>query len=262
MQVRPPAVAGSFYPGDPKTLQQMLEALLREAKPRPVNPESIRALVVPHAGYVYSGPVAAIAYRLLQHFARRVKRVVLLGPSHRVYLDGIALPTTQSFDTPLGNIPLDLKSLEEIGTLPGIQFRDDAHAQEHSLEVQLPFLQQVLGEFSLVPLVVGAADVDTIEAVIANFWDQPETVIVVSSDLSHFHSYTDAQNIDWNTTQRIERLDHTIIGEEACGCYPLNGLLKLVKRKGLSVDTLDVRNSGDTAGTKDRVVGYGSYVVH
>ncbi|MDP6651691.1 MAG: AmmeMemoRadiSam system protein B [Gammaproteobacteria bacterium] len=261
MEIRQPAVAGTFYPNDPNQLQIEVDELLNNAMLTEMDMARIKAVIVPHAGYIYSGPVAATAYKLLSARKGDVRRVVLLGPSHRVPLHGIAVPVTKVFRTPLGDIHLDQKALQDLADLPGIQFRDDAHAGEHSLEVQLPFLQTVLGEFTLVPMVVGLTDADTVVAVLERFWDDDESLIVISSDLSHYHPYLAARSIDSETTRRIEQLDHSITGEEACGCHPLNSLLKLAKQKGLKITTLDLRNSGDTAGSKDQVVGYGSYAV-
>ena len=261
MDIRQPAVAGTFYPDDPNQLQLEVDELLNNALLAEIDATRIKAVIVPHAGYIYSGPVAATAYKLLAPNKDSVSRVVLLGPSHRVPLQGIAVPNTKVFRTPLGDIHIDQEALQELADLPGIQFRDDAHAGEHSLEVQLPFLQTVLGKFTLVPMVVGSTGADAVSVVLERLWGDDETLIVISSDLSHFHAYQAARTIDSETTRRIEQLDHTIMGEEACGCYPLNGLLKLAKQKGLKMSTLDLRNSGDTAGTKDQVVGYGSYAV-
>lgn len=261
MEIRQPAVAGTFYPNNPDQLQIEVDELLNNAMLTEMDMARIKAVIVPHAGYIYSGPVAATAYKLLSARKGDIRRVVLLGPSHRVPLHGIAVPVTKVFRTPLGDIHLDRKALQDLADLPGIQFRDDAHTEEHSLEVQLPFLQTVLGEFTLVPMVVGLTDADAVSAVLEKFWDDDESLIVISSDLSHFHPYPTARSIDSETTRRIEQLDHSITGEEACGCYPLNGLLKLAKQKSLKITTLDLRNSGDTAGSKDQVVGYGSYVI-
>ena len=261
MHCRQAAVAGAFYPNDPERLRQQVETLLLQADASSLDPERIKALVVPHAGYVYSGPIAASAYSLLTKRRHAIKRVVLLGPSHRVPLRGMAAPTVDAFSTPLGDIPLDRESLEQLADLPSLQFRDDAHAFEHSLEVQLPFLQSVLDDFTLLPLVVGQADAESVARVLERFWEQPDTLIVISSDLSHFHPYATARAVDAATTRRIEQLDFHLGGEEACGCHPLNGLLKLAREKRLAVTTVDQRNSGDTAGSKDQVVGYGSYVI-
>jgi len=261
MQIRQPAVAGAFYPDNPATLQSDLAAMLDQAEQRELAATSIKALIVPHAGYIYSGPVAATAYRLLMPRRGQIKRVVLLGPSHRVPFHGLAIPTDEQFRTPLGDIPLDLRALARIESLPGVEKRDDAHAWEHSLEVQLPFLQAVLEDFELVPIVVGAAEAAVVAQVLETLWGGEETLIVISSDLSHFKPYGDARITDRATTRLIEQKQDTLVGEQACGCHPLNGLLRLARERGLQVRTLDLRNSGDTAGPKNQVVGYGSYAV-
>jgi AmmeMemoRadiSam system protein B len=261
MEIRQPAVAGMFYPDNPARLQTELAAMLDAADAREVDPATIKALVVPHAGYVYSGPIAATAYKLLQARRRQIRRVILLGPSHRVPFYGLAIPTAERFRTPLGDIELDQAAMTAIATLPGVERRDDAHTWEHSLEVQLPFLQTVLEDFSLVPIVVGGANPETVAKVLETLWGDAATLIVISSDLSHYLPYDRARRTDSQTTRLIEQKRETLVGDQACGCHPLNGLLRLAKQKGLQVQTVDLRNSGDTAGTRDRVVGYGSYVV-
>jgi AmmeMemoRadiSam system protein B len=261
MTSRSPAVAGLFYPDDPTRLRNDLSTMLRQAKLSTVEPATIRALIVPHAGYDYSGSTAAVAYRLLASRSNQIRRVVLLGPSHRVGFHGLAVPTFTHFTTPLGEIGLDLPALAAIRDLPGVQVRDDAHDQEHSLEVQLPFLQCVLKDFLLVPIVVGRADAATVADVIEALWEEDDTLVVISSDLSHFLPYEDAVRTDGETTRRIEQLNSELVGTQACGCHPLNGLLRLARQQGLRAETLHLCNSGDTAGPRDRVVGYGSYAV-
>jgi hypothetical protein len=255
--MRQPAVAGSFYPADPEGLRAQVEALLDAARPPAVR---AKALIVPHAGYVYSGPIAATAYATLAPRAGEIRRVVLLGPSHFVPLRGLALPGVQAFGTPLGRVELDLDAVRRIERLPGVQTLAEAHASEHSLEVQLPFLQVALGDFRLVPLAVGEADAGQTAAVLDALWGGDETLIVISSDLSHYRSYAAAALIDAETARSIERLDgEDIDGEHACGCHPIRGLLQLARAGGLGVVPLDRRNSGDTAGDKRRVVGYGAW---
>jgi AmmeMemoRadiSam system protein B/AmmeMemoRadiSam system protein A len=257
--VRPPAVAGMFYPGDPRVLAAEVEELLGNVDyfaPRLGFP---KAIVVPHAGYIYSGPVAARAYDEITPARGIVKRVVLLGPTHRVAVRGLALPAADFFDTPLGRIPLDK---EEVSNLPHVVTSDPAHAMEHSLEVQLPFLQRALGSFSLVPLAVGRATPDEVAAVLERLWGGAETLIVVSTDLSHYHAYDEARAMDAATIAKIAAFSTDITHEEACGATPLNGLLSLSRRKNLSMKLLAACNSGDTAGGKDRVVGYSSFALH
>lgn len=254
---RPPAVAGLFYPAEPQALRTNLARLLAENPA--TGPAAAKALIAPHAGYIYSGPVAARAYNLLPPGMRRV---VLLGPAHRVPLRGLALPTVSAFRTPLGDVPLDLDTLRSLDALPQVLRSDEAHRQEHSLEVQLPFLQARLGEFTLVPLLVGWAEPAAVAEVLERLWGGPETLVIISSDLSHYHSYADAQHLDEATARRIESLQAPLHGEQACGAYPLNGLLTLAKPKHLKVTRLDLRNSGDTAGSRDRVVGYGAWALH
>ncbi|MTW20148.1 AmmeMemoRadiSam system protein B [Allochromatium palmeri] len=264
--IRQPAVADRFYPGDPAELRRMLDALLAEPHPSTsFQPGTIppKALIVPHAGYIYSGPIAATAYATLAAVRGQIQRVVLLGPSHRLPFVGLAASSADVFATPLGPIPIDQAAVERALTLPQVQRLDAAHAQEHSLEVQLPFLQQVLDDFTLVPLVVGEATPESVAEVLDLLWGGPETLIVVSSDLTHYLDYRTAQRIDAATSEAIEALRPESIGyDQACGRAPLNGLLTLARRRGLRAETLDLRNSGDTAGSRDQVVGYGAYAFH
>ena len=259
--IRQPAVAGSFYPGDKHQLQGLIEEYL-ENKDHLQHETNIKALIVPHAGYIYSGPIAASAYRLLKNRCGHIRRVVLLGPSHRIALRGIAVPSDDAFHTPLGDIPLDKAGIALMLTQPQVKILDQAHAYEHSLEVQLPFLQSVLTEFCLLPIVVGAIDAEAVAALLRLVLNDENTLIVISSDLSHYHPYQQACAIDQHTSEQIEAKNWHLQGEQACGAYPLNGLLKLAAEKSWSINTLDQRNSGDTAGDKDRVVGYGAYVVY
>lgn len=255
---RQAAVAGLFYPAQKATLERTVAELLAAA---PTGDGHAKAIIAPHAGYVYSGPTAAQAYRLFEGRRERIRRVVLLGPAHRVYLRGMALPSVDAFTTPLGDVALDAEGIKRALELPGTQISDQAHADEHSLEVHLPFLQTVLDDFLLLPIVVGVCPAREVQTVLEALWGGDETVIVVSSDLSHFHAYDEACAIDANTTARIEARDATLQGDEACGAYAVNGLLLAAKSRDLQLCTLDVRNSGDTAGDKSRVVGYGSYAL-
>jgi len=258
---RRPAVAGMFYPSDPAELNAMLDEMLAEA--RPIDSPTPKAIIVPHAGYVYSGPVAATAYRHVQKLAKLITRVILLGPSHRVPFYGIAASSANEFATPLGMIPLDRNLIDQLVTNHQVKLLDEAHSMEHSLEVHLPFLQKALGNFSLVPLVVGDAKPEAVAQVLETCWGGDETLIVISSDLSHYHDYTTAQRMDRATSKAIETLSpESIHYDDACGRNPVNGLLELARRKGLHATTIDLRNSGDTAGPRDQVVGYGAYIIH
>jgi hypothetical protein len=257
-RIRQPAVAGTFYPGDASALERAVDTYLAGAEASGPPP---KALIAPHAGYVYSAPVAASAYVRLRPLAGQVRRVVLLGPSHRVPFRGVALTSAEAYRTPLGDVPVDREALASLEGLAQVGFLDEAHTWEHSLEVHLPFLQRVLGEFSLVPIVVGDADAETVAAVLDRLWGGPETLIVVSSDLSHYHDYATAREMDGRTSALIAELATTELrGDQACGCRPINGLIQAVKDRGLKGEVIDLRSSGDTAGPKDRVVGYGAYV--
>jgi hypothetical protein len=258
MKARPAAVAGLFYPADTAALLRTVSALLAAA---PAGEEGAKAIIAPHAGYQYSGPTAAHAYRLLERRRAQIHRVILLGPAHRVYLQGMGLPSVDVFTTPLGDVPLDKTGIRQALEMPGTQISDEAHAEEHSLEVHLPFLQAVLDEFEFVPIVVGDCPAPEVQALLEALWGGDETLVVVSSDLSHFHSWADAREIDANTTARIEAREATLRGDEACGAHAVNGLMLAAKAHHLEVRTLDVTNSGDTAGDKHRVVGYGAYAV-
>jgi hypothetical protein len=260
-RTRPAAVAGAFYPGDPRALAAEVEELLdgvERFEPRFVAP---KALIVPHAGYIYSGPVAAAAYEEVAPLRDTVGRVVLLGPVHRVPVRGLALPAAEEFETPLGRIPLDLAATRSLSGLGQVVTSAAAHAEEHSLEVQLPFLQKVLGEFSLVPLAVGDASPGEVAEVIERLWGGPETLIVLSTDLSHYHGYDEARRIDRSTITRIASFATDLGHEEACGATPLNGLLHVGRARGLSIRLLAACNSGDTAGGKGRVVGYSAFAL-
>lgn len=220
-----------------------------------------KAIIAPHAGYVYSGAVAASAYARIRPAAGRISKVVLLGPCHRVPLRGLALSSAESFATPLGEVPIDAELARRLLDMPQVQIFDATHAQEHSLEVHLPFLQEILGAFTLLPLVVGDATPEEVADVLDAVWGGPETLIVISSDLSHYENYETARQMDGATSRAIEDLDPARIGPyDACGRIPVGGLLTVARRRGLAVSTVDLRNSGDTAGSHDRVVGYGSWV--
>jgi hypothetical protein len=259
---RPAAVAGSFYPGNPQDLSGQLDKLLgavRGDAPRVGFP---KVLIVPHAGYVYSGQVAAHAYDELHAARGVVRRVVLLGPVHRVPVRGLAVPSVEAFATPLGAIAVDREALRALHDLPQVVQSDAAHAHEHSLEVQLPFLQRVLGDFKLVPLAVGTASAAQVAEVLERLWGAMETLIVVSTDLSHYLAYEDARRLDGATLSRISALAADLDHEEACGATPLNGVLSVARKKALFPKLLAACNSGDTAGSRHQVVGYASFALY
>jgi hypothetical protein len=250
-----------FYPGNPRELDSVVRQMLADAAPETPEGPAPKAIIAPHAGYVYSGPIAATAYARLKPVAGVVRRVVLLGPCHRVPVRGLAVSAADAFETPLGRIPVDRDAVDAILSLPQVQAFEATHADEHSLEVHLPFLQEIFADFSLVPLVVGQASADEVAEVLERLWGGPETIIVISSDLSHYLDYESARHIDAATCRAIEALEPAAIGyDQACGRVPVSGLLTLAKRRGLRVTTLDLRNSGDTAGDRRRVVGYGAWM--
>jgi AmmeMemoRadiSam system protein B len=256
-RVRPPAFAGSFYPADAGELRRLVQFCLAGAVPCEAR-RTLKAFVLPHAGLIYSGPVAGSGYLCLERDRDTVQRVVLVGPSHRVAFKGLAASEASSFATPLGEVPLDEAAIAGVLELPQVQLLEAAHAHEHSLEVQLPFLQVALGSFKLVPLVVGEASAEEVGEVLDRLWGGPETRIVVSSDLSHYHDSTLARKLDEETAEAIEQLQ-PVMTEQACGATPLNGLLCAARHHRLHGHTLDLRNSGDTAGDHSRVVGYGAF---
>ncbi len=261
--VRQPAVAGTFYPGDARELDAAVDGYLAAVEPQGLTPEgpAPKALIAPHAGYIYSGPVAASAYARLAPARETVERVVLLGPAHRVLFGGIAASGATAFATPLGPVPVDVEAVQRICALPRVTVVDEAHRLEHSLEVQLPFLQRVLGDFSVVPLVVGDAKADEVAEVLEELWGGPATAIVISSDLSHYHDYQTARRLDAATCRAIEQLRPDDIGhDQACGRLPIVGLLRVARARGLQATTVDLRSSGDTAGPRHEVVGYGAWV--
>jgi len=261
--VRPPAVAGMFYSDDPRQLESDVRGFLAQAvKDGKQEGPAPKAIIAPHAGYVYSGSTAATAYARLLPLKGTIERVILLGPCHRVAVQGLALSGADFFRTPLGDIPLDKQAETFLAAMPQITTVDATHEQEHSLEVHLPFLQVTLGEFSLVPLVVGLATPQQVAEVLDAAWGGPETLIVISTDLSHFLDYDTALKTDGKTVDAIERMDGDAIGDhDACGRYPVKGMLALAKQKGMKIATVGFCNSGDTAGDKSRVVGYGSWVL-
>ena len=257
--LRQPAVAGSFYPADPKELEASVNGYLEEVGNQRAQAPP-KALIVPHAGYVYSGPVAASAYAALRDLRSTIERVILLGPSHRFPLIGLAASEADAFLTPLGSVPVDPESRQRVLQLPQVGLSESAHTMEHSLEVQLPFLQRVLNRFSLAPFAVGDATPEEVAEVLEALWGGRETLIVISSDLSHYYDYETARRLDAATTRAIEAGEYEALGEgSACGRVAVRGLLKAAAHHDLRCETLDLRNSGDTAGSRSRVVGYGAY---
>jgi AmmeMemoRadiSam system protein B len=256
---RRPAVAGSFYPAQPDRLRREVVELLADAETAlKITP---KALIAPHAGYVYSGRTAAAAFATLSPTAQTFARIVLIGPAHYVAIRGVALPTADTFETPLGRVPLDRAALNEITNLPFVSRNDAAHAPEHALEVELPFLQIVLPAFTLLPLVVGDATAHEVGQVLARLWSGPETLLVISSDLSHYHAYGTARRLDAATAAAIENGDWTALGPgQACGYLPIAGLLIEANRHKLKARRLSLCNCGDTAGPRDQVVGYGAWM--
>ena len=266
--VRPAAIAGMFYPGTAGVLARDVDALLAAAKPAavaptaPTAPTIPKAIIAPHAGFVYSGPIAASSYARIAPARARIRRVVLLGPTHRVAIHGMALPGVDAFATPLGTVRVDADAVKKLMALPYVGINAEAHRQEHSLEVHLPFLQKVIDEFTLVPLAVGHATAQQVATVLDTLWGGEETLIVISSDLSHYLPYADAQAADHATTQAILELRTDITHHQACGATPIIGLNLLAQQRGLKAHLIDLRNSGDTAGDKARVVGYGSFAFY
>ena len=256
---RQPAVAGTFYPLHPEHLRDMVMRLLPPIDAATSPP---KAIIAPHAGYIYSGPVAATAYARLKNARTRITRVVIIGPSHRVAFRGLAVSAAAAYVTPLGAVKVDQNAVQCIAQFPFVNYLEQAHTFEHSVEVQLPFLQAVLEDFTIVPIVTGDASPEQVSQVIEALWADDATLIVISSDLSHYHDYVTAQTLDRHTTELIEQLLYEQLDyASACGRVPVSGLLKLARDKRLTLTTLDLRNSGDTAGDKERVVGYGAYVI-
>ncbi len=256
--VKQPAVAGTFYPAEPETLHRQVRQFIDAAGH--VTDTTPRALIAPHAGYIYSGPIAGSAYAALQN-ASGIQRVILLAPAHRVAFRGIAYSSATHFETPLGLIPVDREVLDNIARLPAVQLNDAAFRDEHSIEVQLPFLQEILSDFKIIPLLVGDASAQQVAEILEQTWDAQENLIVISSDLSHYLDYETATEMDQKTSRAIEALEpEALTYHSACGRTPVSGLLLVAKKHGLKASRLDLRNSGDTAGSRDRVVGYGAYV--
>ena len=256
-EVRRPAVAGDFYPSGAQELKRAVEALLSQAKKRELS--GLCGVVAPHAGYVYSGPIAGKAFSLLAHSNDGPNRILLIGPPHYVPLRGIVAPSCSAFATPLGDVAVDVGAVESLRDAGLVTLDDTPHAPEHALEVELPFLQRVLEDFTIVPLLVGAASPEQVARVIETVLGK-RTLLVVSTDLSHYLDYATAERRDLATAGTIERLDYTTLGpNDACGFSALNGALCAASRCSWTVTRLDLRNSGDTSGEKRRVVGYGAW---
>ncbi len=262
--IRKPAVSGSFYPAQRDALERQLALFLSEAgNASPTGEPVPKAIIGPHAGYVYSGPVAARAYARLAAARGKISRVVLIGPSHHLAFRGLAVDVSDAWETPSGTVPLDTEAIARLRQLPMVGQLDAAHQREHALEVHVPFLQHVLGDFRLVPIVAGDAPPDAVAALFDAVWGGPETLIVVSTDLSHYLDYAACRSLDARTAEAIERFDDSVIGStEACGQVPTRGLLRVARRRGMAIERLDLRNSGDTAGPRDRVVGYGAWALY
>jgi MEMO1 family protein len=258
---RPPAVAGMFYPDDERELRDVVSEYLRQHS-AVASSTPPKALIVPHAGYVYSGGIAAAAYATVASLRHVIRRIVLIGPSHRVYLRGMAVPVASSFATPLGKVAIDSTLKASLLELDDVVESDAPHAPEHSLEVQLPFLQMLFDDFTLLPLVLGSVAPEHVAAALAHTWGDTATLVLVSSDLSHYHTYEQARQIDAATSTAILRRDATLAGEQACGAVGINGLLYLAGQRQLAVSEIARCNSGDTAGDRSRVVGYGAFAVH
>jgi len=256
-KVRQPAFAGMFYPGNPIELASMVRGFISDASPVAIEAPA-KAFVLPHAGYIFSGAVAGTGYRVMEQERAVIRRIILLGPSHRMAFRGLALSAANSFATPLGEVSVDETSMSKVLDLPGVKVLEEAHTREHGLEVHLPFLQTALNQFTVVPLVVGEASEKEVSAVLEALWGGAETRIVISSDLSHYHDHTTAQQLDQQTAEDILTL-RPVQTSQACGAHALNGLLHSARTHSLRPRVLDLRNSGDTAGDKSRVVGYGAF---
>ena len=263
MPIRPPAVAGTFYPADPSALAAAVAGYLADGRARLVHAAACgkpKALIAPHAGYLYSGSIAGTAYAAVEEHGADIERVVLLGPAHRQPVDGLAASDAEGFATPLGTVPVDRVAVHDSLRHSQVRVLDDAHAAEHSLEVQLPFLQCVLGHFEVIPFAVGVAAHAEVAEVLDDLWGGAETLIIVSSDLSHYYDYATARRLDADTAAAIETLHSERLGpDSACGRIPIGGLLLAAGRHGLRAHRLDLRSSGDTAGPRDEVVGYGAF---
>jgi hypothetical protein len=260
VRLRPPAVAGFFYPDDPGELRAVVSEYLDGADVGDSSAAVPKALIAPHAGYVYSGAIAAAAYALVAPHRRRIRKVLLVGPSHRVYFHGMSVPEADVFRTPLGDVRLAPETRELSG--PEIVTSDKPHAMEHCLEVQLPFLQMLLDDFELIPIVAGVASAESVASALERAWGDDETLVIASSDLSHYHDYATAQSLDSATSSAILSFDTGLSGDQACGAVAINGLLHAARARNLSIKEIARCNSGDTAGDRARVVGYGAFALY
>ena len=256
-RIRPPAVAGLFYPGQPAELRDAVSEYLAQAPVSADGPP--KALIVPHAGYIYSGGIAAAAYSQLAHRRSQIRRIVLIGPSHRVYLQAMAVPVAEAFQTPLGVVPIDRELKARVLAHSEVVAADEPHAHEHCLEVQLPFLQMLLEDFTLLPVALGSVPPAAVANLLAEVWGGDETLVLVSSDLSHYLPYEAARQLDSVTIDAILRYDTHLTGEQACGCIGINGLSYLARQRSMNIAEIARCNSGDTAGDRYRVVGYGAF---
>jgi MEMO1 family protein len=263
--IRSPVVAGTFYPADPAVLRNQIAGFLAEVdRAPPATTALLKGIIGPHAGYMYSGSVAARAYARLAAVRSGISRVVLIGPSHYVGFHGVAVDTADAWSLPNGTVALDTDAIAQLRQIPTVGTLEAAYAREHALEVHVPFLQHVLGsDFRLVPLVAGEAPAEALATVLNTIWGGPETRFVISTDLSHYLDYAAAKDVDQRTAEAIERLDYALLGPtHACGCVPTRGILLSAKQRRMAVERLDLRNSGDTAGPRDRVVGYGAWALY
>lgn len=258
-QIKKPEVAGMFYPEDKTELDTMINRFLADAKGQ--NQPVPKAIIAPHAGYIYSGPIAASAYASLKNAQNKITRVIVIAPAHRYPFYGLATSSANAFSTPLGTIQVDQAALKSIASLGGASLIDAAFTNEHALEVQLPFLQTQLKNFNLIPLLAGLSNAEEVSKILEALWGNEETLIVISSDLSHYHDYKTAQRLDKKTADNILAFNYDgITSEQACGFIAICGLLKIAKQKKLRAELIDLRNSGDTEGGKDQpVVGYGAF---
>ena len=254
-------VAGMFYPGEEASLRQMVDGFIQKALSFDLRP---RAIIAPHAGYIYSGSIAGTAYKTIAAVRDQIENVIIMSPAHRFYLRGIALHMADAFATPLGNIPVNIGIVKKIKQFSSVQWEERSFIQEHGLETHLPFIQRAFKPgIKIVPMIVGECQESEVAEILESVWEDPRNFVIISSDLSHFHSYADAKKLDRNTVDLIQNLDSQSLDTEfACGHYPICGLLNLARNRKLKIKALDIRSSGDTAGSKESVVGYGSFAVY